>query len=90
MSAGDQTSDGTVSLDQVAIEQRARVERIVAVEDDDPYPAMAENLGLTTGLVVRARGYDDERDVYLFEDEARDRRFGLPIETCRRVFVEIL
>lgn len=77
------------TLDHLPKGKKGRIIKIVALEKRDPYPTMAARLGLATDMVLLANGYDNQRGVFLFEEVSSDRRFGLPINTCKRVQIKV-
>lgn len=80
--------EGEFTLDQVEVGATATVVAVVPQQADDPYPGMVGHLGIEVGTTLLARGLDEDRGVLLFEEPSSDRRFGLPIETCKRLRVE--
>ena len=66
--------------------QRNESALVVGLQGDDASTRLAQKMGLTQGVVMTARGYDEAANVYRFDSSIGE--LELPLDTCKRIIVE--
>ena len=66
--------------------QRNESALVVGLQGNDASTRLAQRMGLTKGVVLTARGYDEAARVYRFDSSIG--QLELPLETCKRIVVE--
>ena len=75
-----------IALTEFVDGETLKVVKIRARSARDPYPDMADRMGIRPGLELTRVRYDEEEGVLICRSQ--DVEFGLPLEMCERIVAE--